>query len=476
MLNKRSIACAFAFMSVVSLFAQNKQLLYNFSEIPQSLMLNPGGKQPGRAYIGVPLVSGFYLGASSSNISVYDAFDDNKFTGPNRMDQRLEYVINKLDRNDTQRATEQLELLSAGFEIGNLFNKYFLSFGLYKEIDFFNYWPDDMAYLAHHGNRVPGRRFNMADANIKGEVVTVLHVGLQHQLNDKWTIGGRLKFYSSNMDVTSTNNKGFVGSGTESDQIFNGDAEVLTSSNARLKEIYRYLRDDVFDGDINPVRDAIDMHRKVYAEGPFITGNIGVGIDLGFTYEPSRNWAYSASIIDLGFINHSDDVLNYEVTGSYGFDGTGSGTTAGDPLQVIEGDFEKTNNADSYTTMRPVEFYASAMYRFGYFRSNKPCNCPTSKEPPSAIGLQLFAEKRPRNPEVALTAFYYRKIWEPLRIKATYTVDKYSKTNLGLGLSSHFANFNFYLLANNLLEYGNLADANTLSLQMGLNYVFPVKR
>src|SRR5690606_19671506 len=98
MLIKRSIACIFAFMSMVGVYAQNKQLLYNFSEIPQSLMLNPGGKQPGKAYIGVPLVSGFHVGASSSGISVYDAFEDRKFTGPNRMDLRLDYVIGELDR------------------------------------------------------------------------------------------------------------------------------------------------------------------------------------------------------------------------------------------------------------------------------------------------------------------------------------------------------------------------------------------
>ena len=474
MLNNRSIACIFFFMSLVGLYAQNKQLLYNFSEIPQALMLNPGGKQPGRAYIGAPLASGLYGSASSSNISVYDAFEDGKFTD---MDARLGYVIGELDRNDVQRASEHIELLNVGFEIGNLFNTYFLSFGLYKEIDFFNYWPEDLAHLAYYGNRgATGRRFNLADGNIKAEAVTVLHVGLQHQLNDKWTIGGRLKFYSSNMDVTSTNNKGFVGSGAESDQVFSSNAEVHTSSNTRLREVYRYLRDDLFDGNIDPVRDAIDLHRKVYAEGPFITKNIGAGIDIGFTYEPNEKWSYSASIVDLGFITHKEDVVNYVVEGSYGFDPVGPGSSADDLLQVIEGSFDKTENSESYTTMRPVEFYASAMYRFGYFRSSKPCNCTTSDEPPSAIGLQLFAEKRPRYPQVALTAFYYRKIWEPLRIKATYTVDKFSKTNIGLGLSTHFANFNFYLLADNLLEYGNLADANTLSLQMGLNYVFPAKR
>src|SRR5690606_35479750 len=274
----------------------------------------------------------------------------------------------------------------------------------------------------------------------------------------------------------STNNKGFVGSGAESNQIFNGDAVVHTSNNERLKEVYRYIRDALDEG-VDPVSDAIELHKMAYKDGKFITGNIGAGIDIGFTYEPSENWSYSASILDLGFIYHNDGVRNYVVTGTYGFDDVNNNSSDPDDLfQVVKGDFQRTNNSDSYTTMRPVEFYASAMYRFGYFRSNKPCNCTTSNEPPSAIGLQFFAEKRPRYPQMALTAFYYRKIWEPLRIKATYTVDKYSKTNVGLGISTHFANFNFYLLADNLLELGNLADANTLSLQTGLNYVFPVKK
>src|SRR5690606_16680689 len=112
MLNNRTIACIFFLMSVVGINAQNKQLLYNFSEIPQALMLNPGGKLPGRAYIGVPLVSGLYGSASSSGISVYDAFEDGKFVEANpndpnetKMDRRFNYVARRLNRNDSQRAS-----------------------------------------------------------------------------------------------------------------------------------------------------------------------------------------------------------------------------------------------------------------------------------------------------------------------------------------------------------------------------------
>src|SRR5690606_23441988 len=221
-----------------------------------------------------------------------------------------------------------------------IFNTYFLSFGIYKEADFFNYWPEDIAHLALEGNRgFNGEYYNLSDANLKGEDVTVLHVGLQHELNEKWTVGGRLKFYSSNMDVTSTSNKGFVGSGAESNQIFNGDAVVHTSNNERLKEVYRYIRDALDEG-VDPVSDAIELHKMAYKDGKFITGNIGAGIDIGFTYEPSENWSYSASILDLGFIYHNDGVRNYVVTGTYGFDDVNNNSSDPDDLfQVVKGDF-----------------------------------------------------------------------------------------------------------------------------------------
>ncbi|HKL90187.1 MAG TPA: hypothetical protein VJ880_03300, partial [Allomuricauda sp.] len=41
-----------------TLFAQNKELLYDFYEIPQSLMLNPGVKTSQKWHAGIPVISG----------------------------------------------------------------------------------------------------------------------------------------------------------------------------------------------------------------------------------------------------------------------------------------------------------------------------------------------------------------------------------------------------------------------------------
>ena len=45
-------------MSLIS-YGQNKQILYNFGDLPQNLMLNPGAEANYKYHIGIPLLSGF---------------------------------------------------------------------------------------------------------------------------------------------------------------------------------------------------------------------------------------------------------------------------------------------------------------------------------------------------------------------------------------------------------------------------------
>ena len=128
----------------------------------------------------------------------------------------------------------------------------------------------------------------------------------------------------------------------------------------------------------------------------------------------------------------------------------------------------------SYTTWRPVKFNSSVQYSFDEERP-EDCNC-LNYDPEtiykSAVGAQLFVMSAPRMPLVAFTTYYRRKVFKTLQMKATYTLDSYSYTNIGLGLSSTFGPVNFYVLADNLLEYKDVTKANSLSFQVGLNVIF----
>jgi hypothetical protein len=79
--------------------------------------------------------------------------------------------------------------------------------------------------------------------------------------------------------------------------------------------------------------------------------------------------------------------------------------------------------------------------------------------------------KRPRGVQAALTAFYQRRFGRTLALKTTYTIDKYSWTNIGAGLNVQAGPVNFYVLADNLLGYANIADSHHVSLQFGFNII-----
>jgi hypothetical protein len=51
----------FALLISISCLSQNKQILYNFTSVPQSLMINPGADVSYKFYFGVPLMSVFLL-------------------------------------------------------------------------------------------------------------------------------------------------------------------------------------------------------------------------------------------------------------------------------------------------------------------------------------------------------------------------------------------------------------------------------
>ncbi|MFB9056416.1 DUF5723 family protein [Mariniflexile ostreae] len=451
--------------------AQNKQVLYGFSEIPQALMLNPGGDVKNDWYFGIPLLSHIHVSAGSSGSSAYDVFADD---GVN-FNNKLKAAIYSMEANDFLTMNEQLELFSGGFAFGDPYNKNkYLSFGLYKEFDFISYFPKDAAVLAYEGNQNNNNRhFNASHLNVKAEALSVFHVGFQKKVNKQFTYGVRGKVYSSIAHASSTKNKGsFVtqtGENNFYNHIFNLDLELQTSGLASL-----------LDDDNSELKNDIKTLKNRLLFG----GNLGLGFDVGFTYKWEDQWTVDGSLLDLGFITHTKDIKNFVLKGTYAFEGVDpffseseNNQTADEYWNAMEADFEDLfdveRNTTRYTSWRPVKLNASLNYAFGKKRF-KACDClhPQTNEYQNRVGAQLYAIKRPRSTQMALTGYYYRRLFKGLSAKATYTVDPYSFSNVGLGLSAHLGNVNFYLMADNFLAYQNIYNAQSVSLQLGFNYIF----
>lgn len=450
--------------------AQNNQLLFGFNDVPQSVLLNPSTKLDNNWYFGIPLLSKIQLNTGSSGLSVYDLFaDDNR-----DFNTKLQNLVYDLKDNDFFSFNEQIEIISGGFQFGRGFEKNnYLSFGLYQETDVIAYFPKDYAILAYEGNANNiDRVFDLSDLNLKGEVLSVFHIGATKNMNKNLTLGARFKIYSSVFNVTSTKNRGsFVtreGQNNFYNHIFDLDLQVQTSG------IKSLIDDDNSDFS----RDLKEIRRRL-----FFGGNLGLGFDLGLTYKFSRQLTLEASLLDIGFIRHSKDVENYELNGDYSTEGinlffpqAGSGQSVNDYYNNISDDLKDLFDVDStttaYTTWRPIKLNSAIKYAFGK-RYGKECDCNTNNEGYiNAVGAQLFAINRPKQPQFALTAFYYRKVAKGLNAKVTYTIDSFSYTNIGIGVSSNLGPINIYLMGDNLINYSNLARARSLFLQFGINYVF----
>ncbi len=450
-------------------FTQNKQLLYGFEDIPQSMLQNPGSRISNRGYFGIPLLSHIHFNVGSSDISVYDLFAEDG----RDFNLKLRQAVGSLRPNDFITINQQLEIFSGGFAFGSSYEKNeYISFGLYQEFDFINYFPKDYAVLALEGNQTNiGRVFDLSHLSLNADVLSVFHLGYTKKMNDKWTYGIRGKIYSSIANINAARNRGRfltqLGENNIYEHIFNLDLAARTSGIASLTD------------DNSDANDAFKALRKRLIFG----GNLGLGIDLGFTYQMTDQWYFDASLLDIGFVRHSKDIENYELRGDLFFEGidplfpeSTGGQTADEFWSEIEDDFEDLFNLDEtttkYTVWRPVKLNTSLNYAFGK-QKLEDCDCATDESPYlNRVGGHLFAMTRPKGMQLALTTYYYRRIFKGLSAKATYTLDSYSFNNVGLGISANIAGFNIYLLADNLLQYQNVYDAQSVSLQFGLNYIF----
>lgn len=459
----------------IGLKAQNKQVLYDFNEVPQSLMLNPGMESDFKWYAGVPLLSGISAYVGSNGISANDIFADDGIDINIKIRER---ALNVLAPRDEFSSTVQVEYFNGGFRSPD--PSIFYSFGGYLEIDNITYWAQDYAALFFDGNADQlNREFDLGDLNSRGSIVNVMHIGINKKIDRNLTVGVRGKLYSGVIDYSSTSNKGYlVNTQGQNNRIATTlDADLLLQTSG--------IQDFEAAGDS-------DTTTNEFMKKALLGGNLGLGIDVGFTYHLSERTTLTGSILDAGFIYHSKDTKNYSLKGS--------ATVEGIEIDILN-DFANLNtdfwedlvdeietaipfdtDTNNYITFRPTKLYGSIRNDFGEpvgGGAQIDCNCTAGTANGNelrttyrnSVGAQIYMVNRPRGPQAAITGFYTRRLGNILALKATYTADKFSYTNLGLGMNLQAGPFNFYIMADNLLSYQNIAASNYASFQFGLNII-----
>jgi hypothetical protein len=455
----KNIIVGFYFLISISVLAQNKQILYNFDQLPQTLLLNPGEIVSQKWHTGIPLLSGFSTHIGSSDITIYNIYADDGIS----INDKVKTLVYDLSSRDFASINQQEELFNVGIKLRN--QRDFLSFGFYQEFDAIAYYPKDLAILFYEGNSNLNERYSLNQVNFKTELLGVLHAGISRKIKEDLQIGARFKIYSGVFNIQTRQNKGefYTETGT-----LNQYAHVLAGVDAAFQTSGIFLP------------SGTDVNTSYFRNKLLMGGNLGLGFDLGFTYYPQKQWTVSGSILDIGFINNKQNNRLYKAQGSFQFEGIEPNF---DPIATLDywedlqNEFEDELNysetSESYISWRSTKVNAQVKYEFG---EDRLADCYDTEVDPgyfNAIGAHLYTIFRPVAPQMAATVFYERKFTKGLRAKLTYTADSFSFTNVGFGLSAKIGVFNIYGLADNLLGFQNLAKTNSASFQLGMNIIIP---
>ncbi|MDP5062500.1 MAG: DUF5723 family protein, partial [Maribacter sp.] len=342
----------------LSLKAQNKQILYDFNEIPQSLSVNPGVESDFKWYAGVPLLSGISGYAGFNAISINDIFANDGVDINVKFRARALDVLTPKDEFST---TIQMEYLNGGFRSEN--PNIFYSFGGYLELDNISYWPQDYAYLLFDGNADQlGRSYDLGDLKVRGSLINVFHFGINKKIDRNLTIGARAKLYSAIADYSSSTNNGHL-------RNVEGQNNTIASNlNADL-----LLRTSGFQA-LDDANDSEILGNEIISRA-LLGGDLGLGLDFGFTYHLSERTTVTGSLLDVGFIYHSSDPKSYSLKGNTTVEGIEIDILNNfanldrdfwqDLVDEVEAELPFETDTKSYISFRPTKLYASLRNDFG---------------------------------------------------------------------------------------------------------------
>jgi len=329
--------------SFSSLFSQDKHLLYNQRHNPQALLLNPGlAYESTHFHVSLPVFSNFYTSVGNTALSVDDIFNSNS------INNSIEEAINQISKSDFVSFSQKLELFQLGFKYKD---SYFTT-GVYQESHGVINFPEDILELAYFGNVGKNRSYDFGQINFKANLQTVFHFGINKKVNDRLHLGARAKLYTSSFSARSEDNRGQFNSLEPASGLLLEQS--LTNLSLNLEIAGLDVGNEYYLGNISM--------RDLLINDVLFGSNMGFGVDVGLSYRLRDNLEITASLLDLGFINFSNDVEKQTATSDYDYDGLSFLLSSGsisiprlDLLEEFEDNVPVSSIPHSYLDMQPAK-------------------------------------------------------------------------------------------------------------------------
>lgn len=453
--------------------AQNSQVLY-FMNLPQNHLLNPALRPSNSIYIGLPVLSGFNINVNNNFVNYSDVFlkgqPSDSIISVLNPKYNIDDFLAKIKNKNSLEPEVTVQLFGLGFSVGKTG---YVFFDVNERIDGNIVIPKDLFKLAFKGNEgFVGSKIDLS--SLRGDLKYYREFGLGYSkdFTNKLRLGvkGKLLF---GVAAASIDNKA-LGITVNNDYSHTFNADITANFSVPLKvtkNADKSVESIVFDD------SRLDNGSGI---ANFISGkkNIGLGLDLGATYDFSEKLIVSASITDLGFIKWKKDVTNLKSKGKFDFSGLNivdvvNGTktideVAQDMIDSLKNSFKVTDSNTAFTTFLPFGLSLAGSYNL------------TKSFSVGVLSYSRFIGKQIRE---SLTLSANVNLGNAFSASISYTAENHRYDNLGAGLAFRPGIFQFYIVSDRLPVTWNKiksdnstvlipANWNTFNLRLGMNLAF----
>jgi outer membrane protein OmpA-like peptidoglycan-associated protein len=438
--------------------AQTNLNLYNFRNVGQSNLLNPGIRPISNFTFGMPSA---YVSGQMPEMTLANLF--NKTENPDSTFRRI-VRDPKLSFNNIGISTS-IDPIFIGFAV----NKNYFSLGVQLNYDFIGSPPKDILGVMQGTTffqNLLNRQADLGNVDINSSAWLSYHVGYTREITKKLSIGARVKYLQGILNINTEQSTLKLASNEDSLYIKAG-FKVNTAGIEDFRGNDFDVKQTIFSG----------IGRTGKADSTFKEGNYlfeflqkreniagsGWGIDFGANYKFNQHVSVSASVIDFGYITWNKNNKSFNLdTKEFNYKGTelkdlNQFDSVIIKLQdsITDKVFVPTQSTNAYTTNLNAKLYLGAQYALNYnnmfdfvFYNN--------------FGFKTF------NPALSLS--YTKKVWSilDLRISGTYYNNNF--TNAGLGFSMNLGPFQTYLFSDNLIAVMQYDEAKFINVRAGINW------
>jgi len=347
-----------SFVLLPTLRAQDN-ILYQFSELAQSIKLNPANKPDCKVFIGIPVLSNFKLSYNNSAFAYKDLFSKN---GTDSLKFNLEGLQQQNSLNNHIRLGLETDILSVGLAYKDLYFMFNVANTTQANISF----PKSIFDLTKGNWNTTGKAPINYDFNTLGfyaQSYNNFSLSASKQINRKLRIGTRFSYLKGISNISSSSRH--LGLQTNSFPI-----SISAMVDSRINSSGLLQIQAPASGTYTPTV-SID-NSQISVMNLIFPKNSGFAIDLGINYKYSDVLKINASILNLGYIKWKVNANNLSFTGSYSFQGVNfdnylagnaaSGNIVQSITDSILNSFNYNSTQEVYIDALPLQMFFSANY------------------------------------------------------------------------------------------------------------------